>query len=308
MADVKWIKITTDIFDDEKILLIESLPDAYAIITVWFKLLCLAGKQNNSGVFMLGQMPYTDKMLSTIFRMKESTITMALQVFEQFGMVELIDGVITIPNWGKHQSLDQLESKKEYMRNYMKGYREKQKALTDGKPNCKTNSKANVRKAEEERDKNKNKKKNKEEEGEKKEEATDCFQIADLFNSLCPSLSPVKILSDAIKTDLNESMDKYSLDDFNTLFSKAEASDFLKGKNRRKWAASFDWLIKDENIAKVLNGNFDNRAKPEPSYDIKEVETAFFLNEDYKPSKTAAEDESVRIRAEALKQELAEKY
>ena len=44
MADVKWIKITTDIFDDEKILLIESLPDAYAIITVWFKLLCLAGK------------------------------------------------------------------------------------------------------------------------------------------------------------------------------------------------------------------------------------------------------------------------
>ena len=43
MADVKWIKITTDIFDDEKILLIESLPDAYAIITCWFKLLCLAG-------------------------------------------------------------------------------------------------------------------------------------------------------------------------------------------------------------------------------------------------------------------------
>ena len=45
--DVKWIKITTDIFDDEKILLIESLPDSYAIITVWFKLLCLAGKQRN---------------------------------------------------------------------------------------------------------------------------------------------------------------------------------------------------------------------------------------------------------------------
>ena len=53
MADVKWIKITTDIFDDEKILLIESLPDAYAIITVWFKLLCLAGKMNNSGVVMM---------------------------------------------------------------------------------------------------------------------------------------------------------------------------------------------------------------------------------------------------------------
>ena len=66
MADVKWIKITTNIFDDEKILLIESLPDSYAIITVWFKLLCLAGKQNNSGVFMMGRIAYTDKMLATI--------------------------------------------------------------------------------------------------------------------------------------------------------------------------------------------------------------------------------------------------
>lgn len=161
-SDVKWIKITTDIFDDEKILLIESLPDSYAIITVWFKLLCLAGKQNNSGVLMMGQIAYTDKMLATIFRMKESTITMALQTFEQFGMVKIIDGVITIPNWGKHQSLDQLESKKNYMRNYMAEYREKQKALTSGKPNCKTNSKANVSQAdidkdiEEERDKKNN--------------------------------------------------------------------------------------------------------------------------------------------------------
>lgn len=148
LAEVKWIKITTDIFDDEKILLIESLPDAYAIITVWFKLLCLAGKQNNSGVFMMNhQMPYTDKMLATIFRMKEATVTMALQTFEKFGMVEVIDGVITIPNWGKHQNLDQLENKKAYMRGYMKEYRKKQQALTSGKPNCKTNSKTNVSEA-----------------------------------------------------------------------------------------------------------------------------------------------------------------
>ena len=157
MADVKWIKITTDIFDDEKILLIESLPDPYAIITCWFKLLCMAGKQNNSGVFMMGRIAYTDKMLATIFRMKESTVTMALRTFEEFGMVEIVDGVITIPNWGKHQNLDQLESKKEYMRNYMKEYREKQKALTAGKPSCKTNSKANVSEADKDIDKEKDK-------------------------------------------------------------------------------------------------------------------------------------------------------
>lgn len=131
MADVKWIKITTDIFDDEKILLIESLPDAYAIITVWFKLLCLAGKQNNSGVFMMGRIPYTDKMLATIFRMKEATVTMAVQTFEQFGMVEIIDGVITIPNWNKHQSLDAYEKRKQRDRLYQAERRAAQRALIE---------------------------------------------------------------------------------------------------------------------------------------------------------------------------------
>lgn len=162
MADVKWIKITTDIFDDEKILLIESLPDAYSIIVVWFKLLCLAGKQNNSGVFVMSnKIAYTDKMLATIFRMKETTVQLALRTFEEFGMVEIVDGVITIPNWGKHQNLDQLESKKEYMRNYMKEYREKQKLLTS-KPNCKTNGKSNVSEANIEEEKEEDKKGDKE--------------------------------------------------------------------------------------------------------------------------------------------------
>ena len=157
MADVKWIKITTDVFDDEKILLIETLPEADSIIVIWFKLLCLAGKQNNSGVFMMNnQIPYTDKMLATIFRRKEATVQLALQTFEQFGMIEIVDGVITIPNWGKHQTLDSYENKKAYMKNYMKEYREKQKALVC-KTNSKTNSKANVRQADKDIDKNKNK-------------------------------------------------------------------------------------------------------------------------------------------------------
>lgn len=153
MADVKWIKITTDIFDDEKILLIESLPDAYAIIVVWFKLLCLAGKQNNSGVFMMSnQIAYTDKMLATIFRMKETTVQLALKTFQEFGMIEVIEGVITIPNWSKHQSLDQLENRKEYMREYMANYREKQKQIAC-KTNSKVNSKVNVNSLEEDIDK-----------------------------------------------------------------------------------------------------------------------------------------------------------
>lgn len=146
MATVKWIKITTDIFDDEKILLIESMPEADSIIVIWFKLLAFAGKQNNSGVFMLNdRIAYTDEMLATIFRRPLHTVRLALKTFEQFGMIEVVNNTITIPNWGKHQSIDQLENKKEYMKNYMQEYRGKQKMLTSGdcKPLRKTNSKTN---------------------------------------------------------------------------------------------------------------------------------------------------------------------
>ena len=152
MAEVKWIKIATDIFDDEKILLIESMPDSYAIITAWFKLLCLAGKMNNSGVFIMNdRIAYTDKMLATVFRMKEAAVKLALDTFERFGMIERIDGAITIPNWGKHQNLDSIERKREYQRGYMREYREKQRALAD-KSICKTNSKAKVSRTDKEID------------------------------------------------------------------------------------------------------------------------------------------------------------
>ena len=144
MAEVRWIKIVTDVFDDEKILMIESIPGADGLIVIWFKLLCLAGKQNNSGVFQMGQMPYTDEMFATIFRRPLNTVRLALKTFEQFGMIEIINNTVTIPNWGKHQNIDQIEAKNAYMKKYMREYREKQKLISSGNPNCKTNSKANV--------------------------------------------------------------------------------------------------------------------------------------------------------------------
>ena len=144
MAEVKWIKIVTDVFDDEKILMIESMPEADGMIVIWFKLLCLAGKQNNSGVFQMGQMPYTDEMFSTIFRRPLNTVRLALKTFEQFGMIEIINNTVTIPNWGKHQNIDQIEARNAYMKNYMREYREKQKLISSGNANCKPNSKANV--------------------------------------------------------------------------------------------------------------------------------------------------------------------
>ena len=130
--DVKWIKITTDIFDDEKVLMIESLPSADSIIVIWFKLLTFAGKQNNDGVFIMNnRIAYTDEMLASIFRRDVNTVRMALKTFQQFGMIDIIDDVITIPNWNKHQTLDAYEKKKARDRLYQSERRAAQKALIE---------------------------------------------------------------------------------------------------------------------------------------------------------------------------------
>lgn len=133
MSEIKWIKITTDIFDDEKIRLIDALPDHDAILVIWFKILALAGKHNRNGLLMMSdKVHYTDEMLATIFQRPLNTVRMALGVFEQFGMIEIIDGVITLPNWEKHQNIDGMERIKEQTRNRVARHREKQKNLALG--------------------------------------------------------------------------------------------------------------------------------------------------------------------------------
>ena len=137
MSEIKWIKITTDIFDDEKIRLIDALPDHDAILVIWFKILALAGKHNRNGLLMMSdKVHYTDEMLATIFQRPLNTVRMALGVFEQFGMIEIIDGVITLPNWEKHQNIDGMEKIKEQTRNRVARHREKQKNLALGNVTC----------------------------------------------------------------------------------------------------------------------------------------------------------------------------
>lgn len=147
-----WIKIVTDIFDDEKILMIESMPEGDSIIVIWFKLLCLAGKQNNSGVFMMGRIAYTDEMFSTIFRRPLNTVRLALKTFENFGMIEIVSDTVTIPNWSKHQSLDAYEKRKERDRLYQAQKRAAQRALIEKSSDASADASPDIAPLEEEKE------------------------------------------------------------------------------------------------------------------------------------------------------------
>lgn len=269
MAEVKWIKIATDIFDDEKILLIEDLPDAYAIITVWFKLLCLAGKKNNGGVFLMNdKIPYTDKMLATIFRMNESTVKLALNAFEQFKMIEIVEGIITIPNWNKHQTLDAYERKKERDRLYQEERRAKQRALIEKSSDKSSERTSDVAVSDIDKDKDK--------ERDIRGNRVDYQQIADMYNATCVSFPRLTRLSEKRKRAIKARLRKYSIDDIKRGFELAEESDFLKGENNRNWSATFDWMMNDANMAKILDGNYKNKdakqSKPPVSRNLNNFE------------------------------------
>lgn len=131
MAEIKWIKISCDLFNDEAIRLIEQMPDGDAIIVIWLKLLITAGKINDNGfLYFRKEIPYTDEMLSTVFNRPLNTIRLALSTFEHFGMIQIVTQQgIYITNWEKYQNLAGMEQIKEYNRIAKRRQREKQKAL-----------------------------------------------------------------------------------------------------------------------------------------------------------------------------------
>ena len=119
-------------FNDEKIKLIESMPDADAILVIWVKLLVQAGRTNANGyIFLNENIPYTDEMLATLFNRQLNTVRLALDTFKRFGMIEWDDNGLCINNWEKHQNVEGLDKIREQNRIRQANYRKNQKLLSD---------------------------------------------------------------------------------------------------------------------------------------------------------------------------------
>lgn len=84
-------------------------------------------------------------------------------------------------------------------------------------------------------------------------------QIADMYNNVCVSFPRLTKMSEKRKKAIKARLRTYTLEDFRKLFEMAEDSSFLKGQNNRNWSATFDWLINDGNMAKVLDGNYQDK-------------------------------------------------
>lgn len=130
MADVKWIKIAVDMFDNRKIKQIGSMPEGDSLLLMWVQLLCLAGNVNDGGfIYLTKEIPYTDEMLATQFNKPISTVRLALKTFEQFGMIEIINNMIFLSSWEKYQSTDRLATIREKDRERKRRKRETENLL-----------------------------------------------------------------------------------------------------------------------------------------------------------------------------------
>ena len=292
MAGFKWIRIVTDIFDDEKIRLIEGLPNGDTLIVIWIRLLCFAGKNNNNGVFMFNQnMAYTDEMLASIFNRDTKIIRMALKTFEQFGMIELVNEVITIPNWEKYQSQDAYEKKKERDRLYQQQRREKQRMLI-----CGPTEKSSDKSSDTSSDKSSDSKTTLDDASlsvasldididiDKEKDINNNLDI-DIDINRPVDITNININYQNIKDKWNE-LEKYGIkgirvigphtepimnlkrcfalfnpDSFERLVDQIKQSDYLLGKTTESQGIDFKWAFMPENYKNILNGSYKNISK-----------------------------------------------
>ncbi|MFI8709844.1 phage replisome organizer N-terminal domain-containing protein [Bacillus sp. NPDC077411] len=131
MSDIKWIKLNVNMFEDEKIKLIESMPEADGILVIWIRLLAMAGKTNDTGmIYLTPEFPYTDEMLATVFNKPVNTVRLALNTLAKYKMISIDDDhYIHIQNWDKHQNIEGMEHAKKLRAARNKRYYEKKKLL-----------------------------------------------------------------------------------------------------------------------------------------------------------------------------------
>ncbi|SKA89537.1 Phage replication protein, DnaD domain [Clostridium sp. USBA 49] len=130
MAEIKWIKLDTDMFDNRKIKQIRKLPGGNDIVLIWIMLLNLAGRCNSHGFILLTEnLPYDAEMLANEFDFELNTIKMALNIFCKFNMISIEQDVISIVGWSEHQNIEGMQKAKELAKERVRRHREKKKQL-----------------------------------------------------------------------------------------------------------------------------------------------------------------------------------
>lgn len=244
-----WLKLKEDFFKSKEMKKLRKVAggDTYVIIYLKMQLLSL---KNNGKLYFEGVDDDFASELALELDEEVENVRMTLNFLEHCKLLECISSeeyfLSVIPDVTGSETASTIRSRKcRALQNENNVLQCNAKVLQNEK-----NATAEIR----------DKRIEKEIENKSKREIIDYQKIADMYNDTCVSFPHLSKISESRKKSIKARFNSgYTYDDFQTLFTKAENSSFLKGANNRNWSANFDWLIKDNNMAKVLDGNYDER-------------------------------------------------
>lgn len=255
MAESKkyfWLRLKKDFFKRHDIQIIEAMQNGKDYILFYLKLLC-ESVDHEGNLRFSDQIPYNEQMLSTITNTNVDVVKQAIKIFTELGMMDILDDGTLFMN--------EVEKMLGFETEWARKQREYRKKIKKGDNVLSKSSQCTLDVRQEiEKEIELEKELEIEKEIEKKNN-TNYLKIIGMFNDTCVSFPRVTSLSEKRKESIRARLKHYSEEDFLTMFQKAENSSFLKGKNNRDWIANFDWMIKDSNMAKILDGNYDDREK-----------------------------------------------
>jgi hypothetical protein len=295
MAEVKWIKIVTDIFDNKKIKQIEKIPNGDTILVIWFKLIVLAGVTNDDGlVYITDEIPYNSETLSNEFNKPLNEIKIALDIFQKFKMIEIIDDFIRLKNWQQYQNVDGLEKIRSQTRLRVQKYRENQRLLLEDKE-CNVTRNVTVTQSNAPRIRIENKNKNKNIFNNLSNDKLFVLLI-EKWNELPDTISKISTLKKDTQRYkmLSKRINEYGSDKILEAIEKIKQSSFLLGQNKSGWTITFEWFVRPNNFVKVLEGNYIDKKINKGNFPKgKYIEQQDILSEEEKQEKLKNNSNSI---------------
>lgn len=121
-----WVKIMCNILDHRKIKMIRKGPEGNTLVLLWLLMLAEGGKCNRGGYLMVSNtLPYTPETISMVTDIPLPTVLLGLSTFAGLDMIDRNDTAIFIKNWGRYQSEDKLEARRDKERIRQQRHRQK---------------------------------------------------------------------------------------------------------------------------------------------------------------------------------------
>lgn len=263
-----WLKLNENFFEEDTIAWIEEQPNGKEYSLLYLKLCLKSLKTNGHLIRNVGQMlmPYDPQTIAKITNTEFDTVIVAMELFKKIGLVTILEnGAIYLP-----QLQDMVGSESKWAK-YKRKNGEKNNGLEKIQSSSNDVPKLIQTDIDIEKEKEKEKELNKDKELEK-----EYREIIRMFNDTCLSLNPIKSLTANRKKSINTLMNAgFGREDFRHLFLKTANSKFLNGENNMNWMATFDWLINENNAAKVIEGNYDNKIKKSPNSETSGADNPF---------------------------------